>query len=72
MIPRVATLGIIQASSAVKHNPDRQFLCLSQESSAFTSVNAREFFTAQTRRGWIPVTRTGMRVEMAVGAKAKN
>jgi len=33
MIPRVATLGIIQASRTVKHNLDRQFLCLSQESS---------------------------------------
>jgi len=43
------------------------FLCLSQESSAPMSMGAGDFyqdgdsFTAQTRRGWIPVTSTGMR-----------
>ncbi|SCX25288.1 Cytochrome c-type biogenesis protein CcmH precursor [Agrobacterium sp. DSM 25558] len=37
------------------------FLCLSQESSAPKSLGAKESFTAQTRRGWIPVTSTGMR-----------
>jgi hypothetical protein len=42
MIPRVATLGIIQASSAVKHNPDRQSLCSSQGSSAIKSLIAKD------------------------------
>ncbi len=42
------------------------FLCLSQESSAPKSLGAIDalvdsFLTAQTRRGWIPVTSTGMR-----------
>ncbi|MGZ2484076.1 hypothetical protein ACVITL_002599 [Rhizobium pisi] len=44
------------------------FLCLSQESSAPKSLGAKDSFfrtvasfTARTRRGWIPVTSTGMR-----------
>ncbi|RFB94455.1 hypothetical protein B5K08_09700 [Rhizobium leguminosarum bv. trifolii] len=44
------------------------FLCSSQESSAPKSLGAIDFFgygiasfTARTRRGWIPVTGTGMR-----------
>ncbi len=47
------------------------FLCLPQESSAPKSLGAGDTlpaagsFTAQTRRGWIPVTGTGMRVYVA-------
>ena len=37
------------------------FLCLSQESRAPKSLGTKESLTAQTRRGWIPVTSTGMR-----------
>ncbi len=37
------------------------FLCLSQESSSPKSLGEKESFTAQTRRGWIPVTSTGMK-----------
>ncbi|MBY5837627.1 tRNA lysidine(34) synthetase TilS [Rhizobium leguminosarum] len=46
------------------------FLCLSQESSASKSLDAKdtsrfiESITAQTRGGWIPVTSTGMRERM--------
>ncbi|XUR37964.1 Cytochrome c-type biogenesis protein [Rhizobium leguminosarum bv. trifolii] len=48
-------------------SPDPSFLCLSQESSAPKSLGAGDSylrkgsFTARTRRGWIPVTSTGMR-----------
>ncbi|POO53589.1 hypothetical protein CPJ18_05080 [Agrobacterium rosae] len=47
------------------------FLCLSQESSATKSLGAKESFTAQTRRGWIPVTSTGMRERFVLPSKQK-
>ncbi|MBB5668000.1 hypothetical protein GGE66_003068 [Rhizobium leguminosarum] len=54
--------------------PSPSFLCLSQESSSPKSLGVgaslyagSESFTAQTRRGWIPVTSTGMR-EVGVAA----
>jgi hypothetical protein len=50
MIPRVATLGIIQASRTVKHNLDRQFLCLSQESSRRVSTRREDSLTSPAHR----------------------
>jgi hypothetical protein len=60
-------------STAFSSSPS--FLCLSQESSAPKSLGAGDLlhrkgsFTAQTRRGWIPVTGTGMRVERGASSK---
>ncbi|PDT15772.1 hypothetical protein CO670_16330 [Rhizobium sp. J15] len=64
---RTSTLDIRAGGvPAYPHPPSS--LCSSQGSSAPKSLGARdslqlpmESFTAQTRRGWIPVTGTGMR-----------
>jgi len=48
MIPGVATPGIIQASTPVKHISDRQSLCLSQGSSAPKSLGAKNYLLLRT------------------------
>ena len=51
----------------MKHSRLPSFLCLSPQSSAPGSLGAKDAietagsFTARTRRGWVPVTSTGMR-----------
>ncbi len=62
-------------STALSSPPS--FLCLSQESSAPKSLGAgdpchrEKSFTAQMRRGWIPVTSTGMRMELRAASKTR-
>ncbi|PCK82940.1 hypothetical protein CPT34_01275 [Rhizobium sophoriradicis] len=69
--------GLLTLGSCKALTSPPSFLCLSQESSVPKSLGTGELlrqiesFTAPTRRGWIPVTSTGMRAEGGMPPPAK-